>query len=108
RRAAGGLEMVHVPYKGGAPAIQALIAGDVQMTAVSVNTSLPHIKSGRARAIAVASTKRADVLPEVPTLAEQGVKGAEAGGWLALLGPAGIPADTVARLHREISAALNS
>ncbi len=49
--AAGGLDMIHVPYKGGAPAIQALIAGEVQMTAVSVNTSLPHIKSGRARAL---------------------------------------------------------
>jgi tripartite-type tricarboxylate transporter receptor subunit TctC len=108
RLAAGGLDMVHVPYKGGAPAIQALIAGDVQMTAVSVNTSLPHIKSGKARAIAVASAKRAAALPDVPTLAEQGVKGAEAGGWLALLGPAGMPADSVARLHREITAALTS
>lgn len=108
RLAAGGLDMVHVPYKGGAPAVQALIAGDVDMTAVSVNTSLPHIKSGKARAIAIASPKRSPVLPELPTLAEQGIQGGEASGWLAIVGPAGIPADVVARLNQEIRAALNS
>ena len=108
RLAAGGLDMVHVPYKGGAPAVQALIAGDVDMTAVSVNTSLPHIKSGKARAIAIASPKRSPVLPELPTLAEQGIQGGEAGGWLAIVGPAGIPADVAARLNQEIRAALNS
>src|SRR5204862_5384596 len=108
RLAAGNLDMVHVPYKGGAPAIQALVAGDVQMSAVSVNTSLPHIRSGRARAIAIASASRSPVIPEVPTLAEAGVKGAEASGWLAILGPAGIPPDIVARLNQEIRAALDA
>src|SRR6266851_3935960 len=58
RAAAGGLDMVHVPYKGGAPAMQALLAGDVQLTAVSVNTALPHIQSGKVRALGVASSKR--------------------------------------------------
>jgi tripartite-type tricarboxylate transporter receptor subunit TctC len=106
-QAAGGLQMVHVPYKGGAPAVQALLAGDVQLTAVSVNTGLPHVKSGKVRALAIASLKRSPALPEVPTLAEQGVKGAEADSWLALFGPAGIPEPVVAKLHQEIAAALN-
>ncbi|MCX7200814.1 MAG: tripartite tricarboxylate transporter substrate binding protein [Burkholderiales bacterium] len=107
RYAAGGLDMIHVPYKGGAPAIQALIAGEVQMTAVSVNTSLPHIRSGRARALALASTKRSPALPDLPTLAESGIANAEADNWLALVGPAGIPADIADRLSREINATLS-
>ena len=106
-QAAGNLELVHVPYKGGAPAVQAVLAGDVQLTAVSVNTSMPHIKSGRVKALAIASLKRSPALPEVRTLAEQGVKGAEADSWLAIFGPAGIPEPVVAKLNQEIAAALN-
>ena len=106
-QAAGNLDLVHVPYKGGAPAVQAVLAGDVQLTAVSVNTSMPHIKSGRVKALAIASLKRTPALPEVRTLAEQGVKGAEADSWLAIFGPPGIPADVVAKLNQEIAAALN-
>jgi tripartite-type tricarboxylate transporter receptor subunit TctC len=105
RTAAGGLDMVHVPYKGGAPAIQALIAGEVQLTAVSVNTSLPHIKSGRARPLGIASSRRSPALPELPTFIESGIP-FEAENWLAILGPAGIPADVVARLNAEIGATL--
>jgi len=106
RYAAGGLDMVHVPYKGGAPAMQALIAGEVQMCAVSVNSALPHIRSGRARALALASAKRSPALPELPTLAESGIQNAEADNWLAVLGPAGLPADVADRLTREINATL--
>ena len=106
-QAAGNLEMVHVPYKGGAPAVQAVLAGDVQLTAVSVNTSMPHIKSGRVKALAIASLKRSPALPEVRTLAEQGVKGAEADSWLAIFGPPGIPEPVVAKLNQEIATVLN-
>jgi tripartite-type tricarboxylate transporter receptor subunit TctC len=106
RAAAGGLNMVHVPYKGGAPAVQALLAGDVQLTAVSVNTALPHIQSGKVRALGLASSKRSPALPDVPTFAENGIP-FEGDSWLAVVGPAGIPADIAAKLNTEIAAALN-
>jgi tripartite-type tricarboxylate transporter receptor subunit TctC len=105
RAAAGGLEMVHVPYKGGAPAIQALLAGDVQLTAVSGNTALPHIQAGKVRAIGVASSQRSPALPDVPTFIENGIL-FEGGSWLAIIGPAGIPADGTAKLNQEIAATL--
>lgn len=106
RHEAGRLDMIHVPYKGGAPAIQALIAGEVQMTAVSVNTSLPHIRSGKARALALASSKRSPALPDLATLAEQGVSNAEADNWLGIHGPAGMPPEVASWLNREIGATL--
>ncbi len=105
RTAAGGLDMVHVPYKGGAPAVQSLLSGEVQMTAVSVNTALPHIQSGKVRALGVASSKRSPALPDVPTFAEGGIA-FEGDSWLAIMGPPGIPADIVAKLNQEITATL--
>ncbi|WP_289294893.1 tripartite tricarboxylate transporter substrate binding protein [uncultured Reyranella sp.] len=105
RTSAGGLDMVHVPYKGGAPAVQALLAGEVQMTAVSANTALPHIQSGKVRALGVASTKRSPALPDVPTFAEGGIP-FEGDSWLAIMGPPGIPPDVVAKLNQEIAATL--
>jgi len=106
RAAAGGLDMVHVPYKGGAPAIQALLAGEVQLTAVSVNTALPHIQAGKVRALGVASAKRSPALPDVPTFAESGIA-FEGDSWLAIMGPTGIPADIAAKLNHEIAATLS-
>jgi tripartite-type tricarboxylate transporter receptor subunit TctC len=105
RTAAGGLEMVHVPYKGGAPAIQALLAGEVQLTAVSANTALPHIQAGKVRAIGVASPTRSPAIPDVPTFIENGIL-FEGGSWLAIMGPAGIPDDVASRLNQEIAVTL--
>jgi tripartite-type tricarboxylate transporter receptor subunit TctC len=106
RAAAGGLDMVHVPYKGGAPAIQALLAGEVQLTAVSVNTALPHIQAGKVRALGVASSKRSPALPDVPTFAESGIP-FEGDSWLAIMGPPGMPAEIAAKLNQEIAATLS-
>jgi tripartite-type tricarboxylate transporter receptor subunit TctC len=106
RAAAGGLEMVHVPYKGGAPAVQALLAGEVQLTAVSVNTALPQVQSGKVRALGVASSKRSPALPDVPTFVESGIA-FEGDSWLAIMGPPGIPADVAAKLNQEIAATLH-
>lgn len=106
RAAAGGLEMVHVPYKGGAPAVQALLAGEVQLTAVSVNTALPQVQSGKVRALGVASSKRSPALPDVPTFVESGIA-FEGDSWLAIMGPPGIPADIAAKLNQEIGATLH-
>jgi len=105
RAAAGGLDMVHVPYKGGAPAVQALLAGEVQLTAVSVNTSLPQIQSGKARGLGVASSKRSPAMPDVPTFKENGVD-FEGDSWLGLVGPPGLPPDIAARLNQIFTAAL--
>ncbi len=105
RSAAGGLDMVHVPYKGGAPAVQALLAGEVQLTAVSVNTALPQIQSGKVRALGVASSKRSPALPDVPTFKENGID-FEGDSWLALVGPPGLPPDIAVRLSQIFTAAL--
>lgn len=105
RAAAGGLEMVHIPYKGGAPAVQALLAGEVQLTSVSVNTALPHIQAGKVRALGLASSKRSPALPDVPTFMENGIP-FEGDSWLAIMGPAGIPGDVAAKLNQEIAATL--
>ncbi len=106
--AAGGLKLQHIPYKGGAPAVQAVLAGEVQMTAVSVNTALPHVRSGKLKALAVASANRVAPLPDVPTLREAGITNADSDNWLAIVGPAGIPPDVVRKLHTAIAESLNS
>ena len=105
RTAAGGLDMLHVPYKGGAPAVQALLAGEVQMTAVSVNTALPHVQSGKVRALGVASSKHSPAMPDVPTFIESGIA-FEGDSWLAIFGPPGLPAEVTAKLNADITATL--
>ena len=102
-----GTEGLHVPYKGGGPAINDLLGGQVDAAFVNINSIIQHIKAGKVRALGIASEKRNPLLPEVPTLAEQGVKGAEVQSWQAVAVPKGTPADVKAKLHGAIVAALN-
>jgi tripartite-type tricarboxylate transporter receptor subunit TctC len=96
-----GIELVHIPYKGAAPATTDLLAGHVQVMFAGLGPALPHVKSGRLRALAVAGARRTPALPETPTIAEH-LKGFEASSWFAVFVPAGTPKDTVARLHTDI------
>lgn len=97
-----GLDIVHVPYKGGGPAITALMSGEVQMVFSSMLPVMPHLKSGRLVALALASAKRTAALPELPTFREAGVD-YETGTWFGVLVPAATPKEIVARLHGEIA-----
>jgi tripartite-type tricarboxylate transporter receptor subunit TctC len=102
-----GTEGLHIPYKGGGPAINDLLGGQVDAAFVNINSIIQQIKAGKVRALAVASEKRNPLLPELPTLAEQGVKGAEVQSWQAVAAPKGIPADVKAKLHDALVAAIN-
>jgi len=97
-----GLDIVHVPYKGGGPAITALMSGEVQMVFSSMLPVMPHLKSGRLVAIAIASAKRTAALADLPTFRESGVD-YETGTWFGVLVPAGTPKEIVAKLHGEIA-----
>ena len=101
-----GVQMTHVPYKGGAPALTDVIGGQVQMMFGTLPLSLPQIRAGKVRALGVTSAKRAPLLPEVPTIAEAGVPGYEVITWWGVLAPAGVPAAIIAKLHAEIGAIL--
>ena len=103
-----GLTVSHVPYKGSAPALIDLASGQTQFMTDTVNSALPFIKDGRLRAIAVTSAQRTFVLPDVPTVAEQGVKGFEVGAWQGLLVPAKTPPAVVQRLNAEVNKALQA
>jgi len=98
----GGLDTIHVPYKGVAPAIVDLVSGQVQALISTMPSATPHIKSGRVRALAVASAKRAPSLPQVPTFHESGFPGFEASAWNAVLAPAGTPDEIIRRLNGAI------
>jgi tripartite-type tricarboxylate transporter receptor subunit TctC len=98
--------MVQVPYKGGAPGIVALIGGQVQLYFATISTALPHIKSGKLRAIAVTSARRSIVAPEYPTIAEAGVPGYEHASWVGMLAPAKTPQTIVAALNAQAVKAL--
>ena len=101
-----GVEIVHVPYKGSAQAINDLIAGQIQVMFDNVPSIGPHVKAGRVRGIGVSSPKRAASFPDVPTIAEQGVPGYETNSWGGVIGPARLPREIVTRLHAEIRRAL--
>ena len=102
-----GTQGLHVPYKGGGPAINDLLGGQVDAAFVNINSIIQHIKAGKVRALAISSEKRSPLLPDVPTLHEQGVKGAEVQSWQAVAAPKGLPADVKAKLHDAIVAVLN-
>ena len=103
-----GVQMTHIPYKGSAPALQDLIGGQVQLMFDNLPPSLPHIKAGKLRALAVTSATRSSALPDTPTIAESGLPGFEASSWFGVLAPAGTPPAIIAKLNGEIAAWLAS
>lgn len=105
---AAGVDLTHVAYKGTGPALNDLLGGQISMMFSQTSSALPHIKAGKLRAIGSASARRSAVLPEVPTVAEQGFPGFEATSWYALMVPAGTPQDVIARLHAETVKAVRS
>jgi tripartite-type tricarboxylate transporter receptor subunit TctC len=102
-----GLQLVHVPYKGGGPALVELIAGQVQALFSIALAATPQVKAGKVRALAITSAERSPVAPELPTVAESGFPGFEVIGWFGWLAPARTPNAIVERLNREIVIALN-
>ena len=102
-----GTSGLHIPYKGGSPAISDLLGGQVDASFQNINAVLPHIKAGKLRALAVTGTQRAPVLPDVPTMAEAGVKNVDVYSWQAVVGPKGLPAEVRTRFHAAVLAALN-
>ncbi|HPM65366.1 MAG TPA: tripartite tricarboxylate transporter substrate binding protein [Piscinibacter sp.] len=102
-----GTAGVHVPYKGGAPAISDLLGAQVDASFQNINAILQHVASGKLRALAVTGAKRSSLLPQVPTLTESGVKDADVYSWQGIAAPKGLPADVKAKLHAAIVAALN-
>jgi len=102
-----GTKGVHVPYKGGAPAMQDLLGGTVDATFMNINTGLPNIKAGKLRALAITSAKRSPLLPDVPSMEELGIKGVTVYSWQAFAAPKGLPADIKGKLHEALVAGLN-
>lgn len=102
-----GTKGLHIPYKGGAPAMADLLGGQVDATFMNINTGLPQINAGKLKALAITSNTRSPLLPNVPTMAELGFKGVTVYSWQAIAAPKGLPADIKAKLHDAIVAGLN-
>ena len=102
-----GVDMTHVPYKGSGPAITALLGREVDLIFDSLSSSLPQIQAGKFRAIAISTQKRSRVLPDIPSIHEQGIKGFDVSVWYAILAAAGTPAPIVQRLNAEFIKAMN-
>ena len=98
---------LHIPYKGGAPAMQDLLGGQVDASFMNVNTALPNLRAGKLRALAITSNKRSPLLPDVPTLDELGFKGATVYSWQAVALPKGVPAEVRMKLHEAVVSILN-
>ena len=103
-----GVQMVHIPYKGAAPAMADLLAGQVQLMFDNLANALPNVKAGRLRALAVTTLARSPAMPDLPTIAESGLPGFDLTTWFGLMVPAGTPPEIVARLNAEIVRALNA
>lgn len=103
-----GVELVHVPYKGGSVAINDLIAGQIALAMGNLTTVQGHVRTGRLRALAIGTRERSALLPDLPTLAEAGVPGYEANNWNGIVVPAATPRAVIARLHAEVAAVLNA
>jgi tripartite-type tricarboxylate transporter receptor subunit TctC len=103
-----GTFILHVPYRGGGPALLDTLGGQVDMSFPTLSAALPHVKAGNLRALAVTDTRRSPLLPDVPTLQEAGVKDFQFTQWLTLLAPAGTPREVISRLNSALRDALNS
>jgi tripartite-type tricarboxylate transporter receptor subunit TctC len=106
-KAEAGIDLVHVPYKGAAPALQDVIAGHVQMMFATASSVVPHIRDGKVKALGVATLKRTAVMPDIPTIDELGLKGFDATTWHGLVAPARTPKEIVAALNRALVATLD-
>jgi tripartite-type tricarboxylate transporter receptor subunit TctC len=102
-RLMAGIDMLHVPFKGSAPALIDVVGGHTQLTFATVPSSLTHIRSGKLKGLGVGAEQRNALLPDVPTIAESGLPGYASANWNGILAPAGTPASILARLHKEIS-----
>lgn len=103
-----GLDLLHVPYKGGAPAVVDTIAGQTQMYCAGLAATLPHVRSGKLRALGVTTTRRSPGAPDLPTLDEQGLKGFDVNSWGAIFVPAKTPKAIIDTLHQSIAAVMNT
>jgi tripartite-type tricarboxylate transporter receptor subunit TctC len=101
-KAAAGIEMTHVPYRGSAPAMTDLLGGQIPLSFDTVVAAVPQIQTGKIKALAVTTAQRSSLLPDVPTIAESGYPGFDMGSWAALVGPKGMPADVKARLTKAL------
>lgn len=105
---AAGIDLTHVPFKGGGPASIAMLSGDVDLMLNDLPPVLQHIRSGRLKAIAAAMKQRSNLIPDIPTMVESGVQGAESASWFGMLVPAGTPAPVVAKINSGLGAVLRS
>ena len=104
----GGVQLLHVPYKGSGPLVTDLLGGQINMSFDTITPVLPHIKAGKLRALAITTNKRSPALPDVPTLDEAGLKGFNLGTWFGVLAPAGTPREIVSRLNTELVKIIHS
>jgi tripartite-type tricarboxylate transporter receptor subunit TctC len=105
---AAGIDLLHVPYRGGSQALTDVLGGQLSLVAVNALEALPHVRSGKLRVLAVLSPNRSPILPDVPTMAESGFPGFEASVWYGFIAPAATPKPVIARLHAEVQKALQS